>query len=532
MRYQQSNLVQYGKRVASCREKVMEAKHKYSNPFSLVLILTVNELLCLGLVVVSIICAGLYLKQTRLRIMNTNHIMSAQESSNHLTFALSITNYTSILVSNLANTIGCNLAFKQILELESNISPGIVFLKYNVPISVSREASNHATLFYLSNKWHSDITSLSNLNSQLSAELTAVSNKLRISEQKASESVRDRLALVEPTKNFRSKDFQMSFLNLSDSFAAAFQELIQTQGWSNVVRYVPAQTGGMSKLAFTMDYFADLNFKYEQLGRYVAENDGNRILGCSSDVGTKTLITELSFTNISHSIRQQLSNVLARNSGWDDILKVEFSQKGGSDTLSLTLTRPVTEGELRKELLGLKGQMNNVVFVIDVSASMNDGHRWASAKETIKAWIQYLPIEKCAVLCFNQSIIAFPTGETPQTIDVADTSSGRANRKLIGQFLEQQEPAGFTDTPKALRKAYELKEADTIILFTDGRPALKKETHIDRELEKKTYDLIKDEQSRRRRPINVVGIGNYFDPEFGEYLSKIATNTGGCFIGR
>ena len=197
-------------------------------------------------------------------------------------------------------------------------------------------------------------------------------------------------------------------------------------------------------------------------------------------------------------------------------------------------TRAIDElqnaAQLRKELLGLKGNMTNVVFVIDISGSMNDGNRWPDAKKTIKNWIQYLPIQNCAVLCFNHLSYAYPNGDDPKLVDVRDTVEGRASRKRIADFLDDQKPSGQTDTPMALAKAYALTNADTIILFTDGRPASKEERIFDKALAEKTYTLIQSEQAGRKRPLNVVGIGDYFDKKFGEYLKTISTN--GTFIGR
>ncbi|MFO0264545.1 MAG: hypothetical protein ACK53V_23195, partial [Planctomycetota bacterium] len=55
------------------------------------------------------------------------------------------------------------------------------------------------------------------------------------------------------------------------------------------------------------------------------------------------------------------------------------------------------EFKIRRQLIGLKGEMKNVVFVVDASGSMNESDgispRWQNTSKVIKTWLELLDVE-------------------------------------------------------------------------------------------------------------------------------------------
>jgi Mg-chelatase subunit ChlD len=194
------------------------------------------------------------------------------------------------------------------------------------------------------------------------------------------------------------------------------------------------------------------------------------------------------------------------------------------------------QSALRQEIVGLKakeGKMRRVVVVIDKSGSMLESNRWTDAQKVLRDWMRYLPMDECALVLFSNSMTVFPRGSN-RFLRVSGTE-GRANRDRICDLLADIVPNGGTDTLAALRKAYEYESPDAILLFTDGAPCkgsvLDMFSKYDPDMVDDIMDLVQ-KQKNRGIPINVVGMGNYFDKKFSKFLLDLARNTGGSFIGR
>lgn len=182
------------------------------------------------------------------------------------------------------------------------------------------------------------------------------------------------------------------------------------------------------------------------------------------------------------------------------------------------------EKRVRHELLGLKGMLRRVALVIDSSESMKQGNRWAKANELVQQWVECLDMQSCVVIVFHSRVYRHPkSGE----FDFATDREGSI--KKIRKFLDDLKPTGRTDTLAALEEAYRMPDLDTIILFTDGSPNIDDKAGTDKELVDRIYELV---QSKPDIPINAIGIGDYFKPDFSKFLLTIAENTGGTFIGR
>jgi len=180
------------------------------------------------------------------------------------------------------------------------------------------------------------------------------------------------------------------------------------------------------------------------------------------------------------------------------------------------------EGAVRAELLGLKPPLNKVVFVVDRSSSMNEAKeavkRWEDCIQTIKTWINSLPVQKAALIVFGDDIKVYP----PDEKSMLKLPEGA---KELTNALDNLKPKGGTKTQAALWKAYSSYDnIDAIILFTDGAP----DEGIDSVL------TFVDEMARQKpnTRIYTVGIGDYFNGQMGRFLREVSKRTGGTFIGR
>lgn len=212
--------------------------------------------------------------------------------------------------------------------------------------------------------------------------------------------------------------------------------------------------------------------------------------------------------------------------------------------------RGIAENRIRQEasaggqaaasdVLGFKGRFKNVVFIIDISHSMTHvtdparpGHqnadfrpeRWNKTKQEILTWAGNLPMKTLRVVLFHTKVTAHPGKGEFYPMEGADRSRSVA---AIETVLKKVTPDLATNTLDALAEAYKYPGVDTMILFTDGRPQVKG---------RKTDDVIADVQRLVRQhpniPVNVVGIGEYFEKSFADFLRDIAGTTGGEFIGR
>jgi len=198
-------------------------------------------------------------------------------------------------------------------------------------------------------------------------------------------------------------------------------------------------------------------------------------------------------------------------------LREELAIAGKSDT------------SIRKELLGLKGPLQNVAFILDKSYSMNRDQRWDKTCDIVKTWLTYLNVEKCVLLRFSDGVRVIPDGKakTHQYLEMIGENRQANLEELLVQ-LKKVKPSGRTNTYKALKKAMEY-EPDTIILFTDGAPM---STFHFGKYDNNQMKSILEEFSEENVPINIVALGDYFDRRLCQFLRELADSTGGSFIGK
>jgi uncharacterized protein with von Willebrand factor type A (vWA) domain len=189
------------------------------------------------------------------------------------------------------------------------------------------------------------------------------------------------------------------------------------------------------------------------------------------------------------------------------------------------LSSPITvprEDVVNRELLGLEGRLDNVAIVVDMSGSMRA--HWPKVQRVVKTWLEHLPIKRCALIMFADSVQQFPLDGG--FADVQGSEGDNNRREIINQFAVVT-PHGNTNTLLALKTAYTYRDIDTIILFTDGFPDLGN-NRFDKRFAQQIYELV---ARHRSVIINTVGLGHYFDRRFGEFLFRLPQETGGSYLG-
>jgi len=221
-----------------------------------------------------------------------------------------------------------------------------------------------------------------------------------------------------------------------------------------------------------------------------------------------------------HSVRDYQSQIAAVIQD-RDYLKHQLEAAPASEA------KPAHELLLNQELVGVHGHLKTVVFVIDRSGSMNRGGRWLATRNVIKTWLERLPIQRAALVIFNDSVSSFPSERMYWELT---GPAAEQNRSQLLATLDKITPAGNTNTLAALRKAYQYRGVDTILLFSDGEPDSGANV-FDHRMAAKVHALCR--KHGKSVPVNTVGLGDYLGHrDTGRFLVNVARETGGTFLGR
>jgi hypothetical protein len=195
------------------------------------------------------------------------------------------------------------------------------------------------------------------------------------------------------------------------------------------------------------------------------------------------------------------------------------------------------EFSVRRELTGLpSGNLKKVVFLVDTSTSMRNSPAWTSARQLIRTWLEFLPVEECALVNFNDDAVGFPKEGFHRVRHSDGTELRQMREQLLGVF-DKATPGTFTDLLRGLRKAYSYPEANVIVLFTDGHPHV----HYRRDAAL-AAEIFEEVKKHTKTPVLTVALGSYeIEGADGPrartnapiaFLKELARKTGGNFLAR
>lgn len=198
---------------------------------------------------------------------------------------------------------------------------------------------------------------------------------------------------------------------------------------------------------------------------------------------------------------------------------------------AIAIREKASGGTIRQELLGLKGSLRRVVFVLDRSSSMHDDPaRWQEAKELVLSWIKYLPVQEVLVILFDSEVRTLPNDG--RWVDLTRDSE---RESLINAISLASAASGSTNTLAAIEQAFRCEGANAIVLFTDGKPDTSAAPSMNGALAVdailacvKSQGSIQSGDTR----LHTVGVGNYFEAGAGKFLLDLANAGSGSFIGR
>ncbi|MHC4661081.1 MAG: hypothetical protein ACYS8W_05275 [Planctomycetota bacterium] len=224
-------------------------------------------------------------------------------------------------------------------------------------------------------------------------------------------------------------------------------------------------------------------------------------------------------------------------------------------------TVEVAGGGMKTTLFGLEIDSRRIVFVIDVSGSMNTtepdlGRKWREkyggkvktraeepdddSEEGKKKKIERdkritlakLELQRCIKSLSSEvkfTIIAYSSELTVWKKSLQKASEGTKNAAC--KWVNDWKANSLTYTDDALSEAFKVKEADTIILVSDGSP-----THIGcndptrepddtPELIQAIYKLVEELNRFRKMTINTIG----FETANKEFMAELAKRNNGKF---
>ncbi len=199
--------------------------------------------------------------------------------------------------------------------------------------------------------------------------------------------------------------------------------------------------------------------------------------------------------------------------------------------------REVGEFSVRRELTGLPDRnLQRVVFLVDTSTSMRNSPAWDAARKLIRTWLEFLPVEECALINFNDNATGFPK-EGYHRVRLPDGTRLPAKRDELLAVFDAAQPGTYTDLLRALRMAYGYKSPDIFVLFTDGQPrvAYRRDAAFARE-------ILTEIKNHPSVPILSVALGSYEVEGSGgpqprtnapvAFLKELARQSSGAFLAR
>lgn len=295
--------------------------------------------------------------------------------------------------------------------------------------------------------------------------------------------------------------------------------------------------------------------KLKEMESRVGERDKTIDVLKASEARLKTQVTN-SRSTVLHA-QEELKVISGER---DELLKAQAALEADNKLLLGLLDKasdvPADQKRLNNELLGLGGQLREVVILIDISQSMrgaesanNAGGYWGQTLRIIKRWITNLDVGAVSIITFGD------VAEIAVEMDELDQD----HRQRIVSTLDRLEPtATSTDFLSAFRKAYALPGIDTIIVFSDGLPTVdvdgrkivaprgKRASESRSEYVARRDATQKDNIARALAvhaailrlaedhpfvAVNAIGLGDkVYTPQTGNLLNDLTLKNGGVFI--
>jgi hypothetical protein len=184
-------------------------------------------------------------------------------------------------------------------------------------------------------------------------------------------------------------------------------------------------------------------------------------------------------------------------------------------------------GSTAAHLLDLPIDSDHVVFVVDCSHSMNDPLAFGGKRS--KRDVLNDSFERVVARLPEPSWMnLIPFGTEPEPYRPASFRATRAARSAVVKALAKRAPDGRTNIFDALALALDDREADTVVLVTDGAPSAGRHTARTAFLEA-TTELNRFHLAR----VHTVEIGaKNTSPRWRGFMQSIAELTGGHYLAR
>lgn len=245
------------------------------------------------------------------------------------------------------------------------------------------------------------------------------------------------------------------------------------------------------------------------------------------------------------------------NQSESEIIKLKDQLDSALKAAAIAREQAISQQRIfNNKLVGLGGKLENVVFMVDISKSMQSDkgpngvvlNNWVPIVEVIERWINGLNVGSAALIVFGDS--------ADVKVEMQELNQG--GREKILEVLKQIDPnAEGTNFLAAFEKAYRIPNVDTIIVFSDGLPSVdvngnrifvggKNSGESDEAYKMRVAKSVADNVNRvlavHRRisemaeehpsvAVNVIGLGaGVYNEKTGNLLNDLALKNGGVFL--
>lgn len=190
--------------------------------------------------------------------------------------------------------------------------------------------------------------------------------------------------------------------------------------------------------------------------------------------------------------------------------------------------KPSYRGEGLPVDVGFDFKGKKIVFIIDVSGSMNREDRIGQVKAGLKMLITSMPAD------YKLDVLAYPAFSRPyRPLWGGLKELDEFNKSGIYEYLLRLRAVGFTPTALALDYAFETyPDASDFVLLSDGAPT--KGNTKERDNISEILLSVKNKNKKHIR-INTIGVGSAFlrkkDSPAYVFLKELARDHGGFFVG-